>query len=488
MSAQAILAGQVAIEAKITGIQKSIANLGRLQKSMKQTAKNTSAMAKATKLARGALALLVGINVVQRNISKFAQALMATVDAMDQLDKASKRLGMTVQEFQQLSIATRMAGVEFEQLQTGFAAMQRNIGMFAMGTGEAKVAFEQLGITMSDLRGKSAMDQFGVITDKLNEFAEPAERASLAMKIFGEGGMKMLPFLNQGSAGFNELTSNVRTLTGELDAGVVESMVEIKDLLTVFGEARQMAQANFFAQFTDIIRFFTLALISASQALRGIDFSGLFGGVMDFNMDMETMKDTAKQVAAGILTFAAAMRTLASIFATFMMVGSALANVVAVIAHAFAQLIYTVSLGNLGQDMIDTTKAFADATGILTQSSASIVGSTLPDLATIMGSINTVHDNIDNNAESIWNAWQNTRKETEASRNASRLLAGDTEEAKDNVVEMRKNLERFQGQAIQFGSLEAEQKIQQNIENTKMLRALTMIEANTRNQIQIETY
>jgi hypothetical protein len=205
-------------------------------------------------------------------------------------------------------------------------------------------------------------------------------------------------------------------------------------------------------------------------------------------MDMETMKDTAKQVAAGILTFAAAMRTLASIFATFMMVGSALANVVAVIAHAFAQLIYTVSLGNLGQDMIDTTKAFADATGILTQSSASIVGSTLPDLATIMGSINTVHDNIDNNAESIWNAWQNTRKETEASRNASRLLAGDTEEAKDNVVEMRKNLERFQGQAIQFGSLEAEQKIQQNIENTKMLRALTMIEANTRNQIQIETY
>ena len=488
MSAAAILAGQAAIEAQIIGINKAVADLGRLDQSMRKTAKNTSSMAKATKLARGALALLVGINVIQRNISKFAQALMATVDAMDQLDKASKRLGMTVQEFQQLSIATRMAGVEFEQLQTGFAAMQRNIGMFAMGTGEAKVAFEQLGLTMSDLRGKSAIEQFGLITDKLNEFAEPAEKASLAMKIFGEGGMKMLPFINQGSAGFNELTANVRTLTGELDSGVVESMVEIKDLLAVFGEARQMAQANFFAQFTDIIRFFTLALLSAAQALKGIDFSSMFGGVMDFNMDMETMKDTAKQVAAGILTFAAAMRTLASIFATFTMVGAALANVVAVIAHAFAQLIYTVSLGNLGENLVETTRAFADASAILTTSSASIVGSTLPDLATIMGSINDVHANIDNNAQGIWDAWQNTRKEAEKTSNASRLLANDTEEAKDNVIEMRKNLERFQGVAIQFGSLEAEKKIQENIENQKMLRALTLIEANTRNQIQIETY
>jgi hypothetical protein len=42
--------------------------------------------------------------------------------------------------------------------------------------------------------------------------------------------------------------------------------------------------------------------------------------------------------------------------------------------------------------------------------------------------------------------------------------------------------------AIEFGGIEAEKKMQQNIENQRMLKALNAIEANTRNQIQIETY
>ena len=53
---------------------------------------------------------------------------------------------------------------------------------------------------------------------------------------------------------------------------------------------------------------------------------------------------------------------------------------------------------------------------------------------------------------------------------------------------MKRNLESFAGMAIEFGGVEAERKIQQNIENQRILKTLGMIETNTRNQIQIETY
>ena len=487
MSAQAVLAGQAAIETQIIGINKAVADLGRLSKSMNRTAKNTSTMAKATKMARGALALLVGINVVQRNIGKFADALMQTVDAMDQLDKASKRLGMTVSEFQSLSIATKMAGVEFEQLQTGFASMQRNIGNFAMGAGEAKVAFEQLGLSMSDFAGKTATEQMGLIADRLNEFQDPAEKASLAMKIFGEGGMRLLPFLNQGSEGFTKLTGDVKSLTGELDKGVVDKMVEIKDLLAVFGEARQMAQANFFAKFTDVIRIFTLALITVSQAMKEIDFENFLGGVLDFNMDLESMKKIAKTTAAGLLYFFAVVRTGITMIATL----ATVAGFAMTVLSRFGQMTSAVvQLFNedLGDEMAKTANSFASMSETLMTTSASIVGSHFGDLYTIMSSINDVNGSIEDNAEGIWNAWANTKKTADGSIGAFKNITDETDEANENVKEIKRNLESFAGMAIQFGGLEAERKMQQNIENQKMLKALTLIEANTRNQIQIETY
>lgn len=488
MSVSAILAGQVAIEAKIDGINKAVGDLGRLDKNMSKTAKNTAKMAKAAKIARGALALLVGINVVQRNIGKFADALMQTVDAMDQLDKASQRLGMTVQQFQELSIATQMAGVEFEQLQTGIASMQRNIGMFAMGAGEAKIAFEQLGLTMADLSGKTTTEQLGLIADKLNQFSEPAEKGALAMKIFGEGGMRLLPFLSQGSKGFENMTHSVRALTGELDAGVVDSMVELKDLLAVFGEARQIASANFFAQFTDIIRLFTLALISAAQALKTIDWSTMLGGILEFNMDLESMKYTAKTVATGMLYFAAVLRTVITAFAHFAMIGGAVATVLAGIAHAFSTMVYAFSLGMFGSNLRETTGALVDFTSQVTKTSAAIVGSHIQDVVGILGSINDVHSAIDNNAQSIWDSWNNTRNNANASVNSFQRITNETDKANENVKEMKRNLESFAGMAIEFGGVEAERKIQQNIENQRILKTLGMIEANTRNQIQIETY
>ena len=487
MSVSAILAGQVAIEAKIDGINKAVGDLGRLGKSMNRTAKNTSAMAKATKMARGALALLVGINVVQRNISKFAGALMQTVDAMDLLDKASKRLGMTVSEFQSLSIATKMAGVEFEQLQTGFSSMQRNIGMFAMGAGEAKVAFEQLGLSMSDFAGKTATEQMGLIADRLNEFKDPAEKASLAMKIFGEGGMRLLPFLNQGSEGFSQLTRDVKALTGGLDEGVVDSMVEIKDLLAVFGESRQMAQANFFSQFTDVIRVFTLAFMSAAQSLKELDFDGLLGGVLDFNMDLESMKKIAKTTAAALLSFFAVIRVGISALATLTMIGGFALTVFARLGQAIAAVVGIFN-DDLGYELTKTTDSFAAMTEAMMNSSAAIVGSSFGDLGTILGSINDVNGSIEDNAEGIWNAWNNTRKTADGSIGAFKNITDETGKANENVKEIKRNLESFAGMAIEFGGIEAEQKIQQNIENQRVLKTLSLIEANTRNQFQIETY
>jgi len=158
------------------------------------------------------------------------------------------------------------------------------------------------------------------------------------------------------------------------------------------------------------------------------------------------------------------------------------------LAYNFAQLIQLASLGALGKDLVDTTGALVEFSNQVTSTSAAIVGSHIGDVYGIMSQVNTVHGAIDQNAEGIWNAWNNTRKSADGSLNSFRNITSETEDAKDNVQQMRRDLESFAGMAIEFGGIEAEKKMQQNIENQRMLKALNAIEANTRNQIQIETY
>ena len=487
-AANNIIAGQAMILAEIKGINKAVADLGRLDKSMRKTAKNTSVMAKATKMARGALAALVAINIIQRNINKFSGALMSTVDAMDQLDKASKRLGLTVQEFQQLSIATKMAGVEFEQLQTGFASMQRNIGMLAMGTGEAKEAFRQLGLSVRDLEGKTGLQQIGIIADELNKFSEPAEKGALAMKIFGEGGMRLLPFLNQGSEGIQQLTRNVSILTGELSEGAVSGLVEVKDLLALLGETGNIAQAEFFAQFTDIIRVFTLAMIAAAHALKEMDFEKMFSGLMEANIGIDQMTVLTGALTVGVLAFAAGLRVAAGGVAAFTLAAGTASTVAAGLLKVFGELIKVISFGALGNDISMFADSLMDFSTALTSGSWSVLSSTVSDTGAIIGEIKDSTGSIVSNSAKVWNAWSNTKTEIERAREESKRLEENTGGVESNVKKIKQHLESFRGQAIQFDGFASEQKFEENRRAAQMARTLDRIERNTRDQIQIETY
>jgi len=86
-------------------------------------------------------------------------------------------------------------------------------------------ALGQLGIKYTDAHGKllPMKDLLPQIADKFAAMPDGAEKSAAAMKLFGKGGLAMLPFLNKGAAGLKELgiqsdkTGN--TLSGkQLDA------------------------------------------------------------------------------------------------------------------------------------------------------------------------------------------------------------------------------------------------------------------------------
>lgn len=274
MSAGAIIAGQVAIQAQVQNVHSASQNLNRLNRNMEQIEKTTSMASRAMKGFGKMIALLVAVNVIQRNIGKLNKAIRETVDQLDNLDKGSKRLGLSVQQYRNMTLAAQMAGASIEQFETAFTSMQRNIANLALteSGGEAKGAFEELGLDLEALLDMEPAERLYRIAGALQEFGKHGDRAGLTMKIFGESGVKLLPMLDQGEEGLRSFVSQVEKFIGVIGDDSATEVAKMRDAIALWDASILTLQSNLIQVLIPSIIDMIAALISANELIKNIDF------------------------------------------------------------------------------------------------------------------------------------------------------------------------------------------------------------------------
>lgn len=275
MSAGAIIAGQVAIEAQVKNVNKASQDLNRLDRNLKKVEQTTSAMGSAIKGFKGFVSFLVAANVIQRNLSKLNKVIRETIDKIDNLDKGSQRLGLTVQQYRSLSLSAEMAGASIEQFETAFVSMQRNIANLALteSGGEARGAFEQLGIDMQQLLDMDPGERFLTIAGALQEFNKHGDRAGLVMRIFGESGVRLLPMLDKGEEGLRGFIEQMEEFTGVISPEVASEVARMRDAVAIWDSAILSAQANLLTLLLPALTDLIVALVSASAIVEKLDLS-----------------------------------------------------------------------------------------------------------------------------------------------------------------------------------------------------------------------
>ena len=122
-----------------------------------------------------------------------AFAIKKSMDSVDELAKASRRLGTTAADLQAFRNSAALAGVSSDQLTTSLQRLQVNIGnALTKGTGPAKDALDRLGLSMRDLQGLGADEQFRRIAAEINKIPDPAQRAAVATELLGRQGPQLL--------------------------------------------------------------------------------------------------------------------------------------------------------------------------------------------------------------------------------------------------------------------------------------------------------
>ena len=157
--------------------------------------------------------LLAGLGV-SLSVAGFATMIKSAIDAADHLNKLSQKIGISVEALSTLRFAAQLSDVSLETLQKGIKGLSQNIAEANTGVGDGAQVFDALGISVKNADGsmKSTEAVLLQMADVFANLEDGAVKTALAVKLFGKSGMDMIPFLNQGAAGINQLTAEAERL------------------------------------------------------------------------------------------------------------------------------------------------------------------------------------------------------------------------------------------------------------------------------------
>lgn len=119
------------------------------------------------------------------------------IDLGDAMNKMSARTGATVEWLSAMAFATERSGATIEMLEHAIRKLNKAIAEAQNGNRTPYEAFRRLRIDPNSMqfRNMDAGAQFELVARRLNEVQSQAEKTRLAMALFEEGGVMLLPML-----------------------------------------------------------------------------------------------------------------------------------------------------------------------------------------------------------------------------------------------------------------------------------------------------
>lgn len=207
-----------------------------LDKTLKST---TSSLAGFAKRAGAAAALAT---------TAFVAFSKQTINTFDRISKLSVQAGITTESLSALGYAADLSGLSTEQLASNLGRLTKGMNDAAQGIGEAKKAFDVLGVDGGSVR--TADEALLQIADKFQAMPDGAKKTALAMQLFGRSGMQMIPFLNQGRDGLDAMRKEAELFGRVISTKAGKAAEDLNDNIS---RLASVVQGFFFEAISDVL-------------------------------------------------------------------------------------------------------------------------------------------------------------------------------------------------------------------------------------------
>lgn len=150
-----------------------------------------------------------------------ASTIKKLADTRNMFNDLSVETGIAASTLQGFDLAARAGGDSLEQLAPSLKQFGKRIRDAMLGTGEAKKAFDRLGISVKNSDGsmKDADTVLREVARKMQGIESATERAALVNDLFGESGGRILKIFNEGAGALDAYSKRARALGVDLEAG-----------------------------------------------------------------------------------------------------------------------------------------------------------------------------------------------------------------------------------------------------------------------------
>ena len=207
---------------------------------------------------------------------------MATKSAevTDRIDKLSNKIGISKQGFQEWDYILGQNGMDVEKLQVGVKTLVSQMDAAAGGSKNASEAFDKLGLSWNDGNGK-LKNQESMMNEAIMALANMengTEKARLATQLFGKAGVEMMPMLNNGAQGIEDLKNRAHDLGLVLGDDAVNAGVVLGDTLDDVKSSFSMIGTQIGVKVMPLIQSFADWILSNMPIIQTV-LSGAFRGI-----------------------------------------------------------------------------------------------------------------------------------------------------------------------------------------------------------------
>jgi hypothetical protein len=193
----------------------------------RQARTSSSAIAKSLGGIKAGLAgLAAGLS-----IGVITNAIHSALEYAGSLAEMAQQLGVTARDLQNFRAVAGQVGVSQEQLEVGLSKLTITLGKIAAGAKEPLKAFEAIGISADQLKGKDTGEVFRMMADGLQKVTDRSQRAVVEVTAMGKSGSKLDNMLSGGSKAINELAAANEALGGVLSDEQIQNADKTADKL-----------------------------------------------------------------------------------------------------------------------------------------------------------------------------------------------------------------------------------------------------------------
>ena len=167
------------------------------------------------------------------SVAGLTAMMKSAIDTGDALDEMSQRVGVSVETLSVWKPAAEQSGVSGESFEKGLRKLSTTMLEAATGSEDAARGFSAVGVEFKNQDGTlRATDQVLLdLAERFKAMPDGAEKTVLAVQLFGKSGAELIPFLNQGRDGINELAAEMQALGVQMSSETAAQAGNFNDAL-----------------------------------------------------------------------------------------------------------------------------------------------------------------------------------------------------------------------------------------------------------------